>query len=143
MNPDDTRAEQGSGNVYADLGIPNAGEMLEKALLVDGISARLHERHWTDEIAARAMDIDESELLAMLAGKFRVTSLAELKRRSEALDRVPTQTAALLSILSIGEGQIERGEYRDGDEFFAELDALDAKERQTGVGEGDDSKQTA
>jgi predicted XRE-type DNA-binding protein len=35
-------AEQGSGNVYRDFGMENANEMLEKAQLVNSISARIH-----------------------------------------------------------------------------------------------------
>ncbi|BCQ26841.1 hypothetical protein NK8_50250 [Caballeronia sp. NK8] len=39
------------------------------------------------------------------------------------------QTIALLKILEIGQKRIDRGEYADGDAFFAELDHLDRQRR--------------
>jgi prevent-host-death family protein len=39
------------------------------------------------------------------------------------------QTLALLKILAIGQKQIERADHADGDEFFAELNALDRQEK--------------
>lgn len=35
------------------------------------------------------------------------------------------QTLALLKILALGQGDIERGRFRDAEEFFAELDRED------------------
>ncbi|MBB5460810.1 type II toxin-antitoxin system Phd/YefM family antitoxin [Paraburkholderia sp. Cpub6] len=39
------------------------------------------------------------------------------------------QTLALLKILAIGQKHIERGDHVDGDEFFAELNKLDRREK--------------
>lgn len=39
------------------------------------------------------------------------------------------QTIALLEIMAIGQKQIERADYADGDEFFAELNELDRQEK--------------
>ncbi|WP_176060166.1 type II toxin-antitoxin system Phd/YefM family antitoxin [Paraburkholderia sp. BCC1876] len=39
------------------------------------------------------------------------------------------QTLALLKLLALGQKDIERGKFRDADEFLAELDDLDRKEK--------------
>ena len=44
MQPNDTRVERGSGNVFADLGLPDADAHLVKAELVSRIDDIVRER---------------------------------------------------------------------------------------------------
>lgn len=64
--------EKGSGNVYADLGIPEAEMMKRKADLVYEISKLIEQRCITRENAAEIISIPTSELTALLKGQFRL-----------------------------------------------------------------------
>ena len=63
--------EEGSGNVYADLGIPNAGEMLVKAQLVTKIGEIIKSRKWSQQQAADVLGLTQPKLSKMLRGQFR------------------------------------------------------------------------
>ena len=77
--------EPGSGNVFADLGLPDAGEHLIKAGLVVKIDRTIRQRHLTQAAAAQLMGIDQPKVSAMLAGQFRGYSLERLMRFLVAL----------------------------------------------------------
>ena len=77
--------EPGSGNVFADLGLPDAGEHLIKAGLVVKIERTIRQRHLTQAAAAQLMGIDQPKVSAMLAGQFRGYSLERLMRFLVAL----------------------------------------------------------
>jgi predicted XRE-type DNA-binding protein len=66
-----TEIEQGSGNVYADLGIADANEMLVKAELAAKIGSILKARHLTQAQAAEILGITQPKVSEMLRGKFR------------------------------------------------------------------------
>lgn len=66
-----TEIEQGSGNVYADLGIAVANEMLVKAQLAAKIGSILKARHLTQAQAAEILGITQPKVSEMLRGKFR------------------------------------------------------------------------
>jgi predicted XRE-type DNA-binding protein len=66
--------ERGSDNVYADLGIPNADEMLVKAQLATKIREIIHARKWTQQQAARVLGMTQPKLSNMLRGQFRGVS---------------------------------------------------------------------
>ncbi|SDI62157.1 helix-turn-helix domain-containing protein [Pseudomonas abietaniphila] len=66
-----TEMEQGSGNVYADLGIADANEMLVKAQLAAKIGSILKARHLTQAQAAEILGITQPKVSEMLRGKFR------------------------------------------------------------------------
>ncbi|WP_346830532.1 helix-turn-helix transcriptional regulator [Pseudomonas abietaniphila] len=66
-----TEIEQGSGNVYADLGIADANEMLVKAQLAAKIGSILKARHLTQAQAAEILGITQPKVSEMLRGKFR------------------------------------------------------------------------
>ena len=58
MNVDDTPdVQQGSTNVYADLGFPDADEMLVKALLVTKICEAIKTRKLSSDHAAAALGL--------------------------------------------------------------------------------------
>ena len=77
--------EQGSGNVFADLGLADAGEHLIKAGLVVKIGRTIRQRHLTQAAAAQLMGIDQPKVSAMLAGQFRGYSVERLMRFLVAL----------------------------------------------------------
>lgn len=79
--------EQGSssGNVFADLGLPDAGEHLIKAGLVVKIDRTIRQRRLTQMAAADLMGIDQPKVSAMLRGQFRGYSVERLMRFLVAL----------------------------------------------------------
>ncbi|MDQ2945177.1 MAG: helix-turn-helix domain-containing protein [Acidobacteriota bacterium] len=74
-----------SGNVFADLGLDDAGEHLIKAGLVVKIGRVIRQRHLTQSAAAQFMGIDQPKVSAMLAGQFRGYSVERLMRFLVAL----------------------------------------------------------
>jgi|SRR5580658_7044009 predicted XRE-type DNA-binding protein len=79
------KTEPGSGNVFADLGLADAGEQLIKAGLVVKIDRAIRQRHLTQAAAAQLMGIDQPKVSAMLAGQFRGYSVERLMRFLVAL----------------------------------------------------------
>lgn len=70
--------EKSSGNVYADLGIPDADEMLVKAKLAMKIGEIIKARGWTQQQAASVLDMTQPKLSKMLRGQFRGISEAKM-----------------------------------------------------------------
>ena len=77
--------EPSSGNVFANLGLADAGEHLIKAGLVVKINRTIRQRHLTQTTAAQLMGIDQPKVSAMLAGQFRGYSVERLMRFLVAL----------------------------------------------------------
>jgi len=77
--------EPSSGNVFADLGVADAGEHLIKAGLVLKIDRSIRHRHLTQTAAAELMGIDQPKVSAMLGGQFRGYSVERLMRFLVAL----------------------------------------------------------
>jgi predicted XRE-type DNA-binding protein len=63
--------ERGTTNVYADLGLPDAEEMLVKAKLAAKIAEILAARGWTQQQAGLILGIPQPKLSKMLRGQFR------------------------------------------------------------------------
>jgi predicted XRE-type DNA-binding protein len=82
-----TRIEntKGSGNVFADIGLPNAGEHLVKAKLVLKIDSLLRGRGLKQVEAARLFGIKQPDVSKMLRGDFRQFSVERLMRFLVAL----------------------------------------------------------
>jgi predicted XRE-type DNA-binding protein len=72
------KIEESSGNVYADLGIVNADEMLIKAQLANKISEIIESRKWTQQQAANVLGLTQPKLSKMLRGQFRGISEAKM-----------------------------------------------------------------
>ncbi|RWA37008.1 helix-turn-helix domain-containing protein [Xylella fastidiosa] len=70
--------EEGSCNVYADLGIPDADEMLVKAQLATKIGEIIKGRGWTQQEAANVLGMTQPKLSKMLRGQFRGISEAKM-----------------------------------------------------------------
>jgi len=66
-----TQIEQGSANVYADLGIADAQEMLVKAQLATKIGEIIKRRKLTQIQAAELLGIPQPKLSNLLRGQFR------------------------------------------------------------------------
>ena len=58
-------------NVYADLGYPDADEMLVKAQLVSKIAEIIQRRGLTQVEAAKLLGLTQPKISAMLRGQFR------------------------------------------------------------------------
>jgi predicted XRE-type DNA-binding protein len=80
------RYEVGSGNVFKDLGIPNAEEHLVKAQLVFKIESIIKSRRLKQAEAAELLGIKQPDVSNMLRGEFRQFSVERLLRFLVALD---------------------------------------------------------
>jgi predicted XRE-type DNA-binding protein len=67
----DITFEQGSGNVYADLGLKDAAEMQVKARLATKIREIITHRHLTQQQASEILGMTQPKLSGMLRGQFR------------------------------------------------------------------------
>lgn len=63
--------EMSSGNVYADIGVPDAEEMLLKAQLASRIADMIQSKALTQTQAAELLGIPQPKLSLMLRGQFR------------------------------------------------------------------------
>lgn len=70
--------EESSGNVFADLGLPDADEMLTKSKLVSKIVEIIEARGWTQMQAAQIVGLPQPKLSRMLNGQFRGISQAKM-----------------------------------------------------------------
>jgi predicted XRE-type DNA-binding protein len=70
--------EKGSANVYADLGVTDAGEMLVKAQLATKIAEIIKDRRMTQVQAAELLGMPQPKLSNMLRGRFRGISEAKM-----------------------------------------------------------------
>jgi predicted XRE-type DNA-binding protein len=64
-------------NVYAQLGFPDAEEMLVKAQLVSQIGEILRKRGWSQQQAANVLGLTQPKISKMLRGQFR--GISEMK----------------------------------------------------------------
>ena len=74
-----------SGNVFADMGMPEAEEELTKAQLASHIRHVVKRRRLTQLAAARLMKIDQPKVSALLNGRLANFSSARLMRLITAL----------------------------------------------------------
>jgi predicted XRE-type DNA-binding protein len=79
--------EAGSGNVFADLGLPDADAHLLKAQLVSRIDGIIRRRKLTQAKAAELLGLSQPDISRLLRGHFRDFSLERLLRLLMALGR--------------------------------------------------------
>lgn len=72
------KIEEGSTNVYADLGYTDAEEMQRKASLAAEIARAIKARHLTQDAAAELLGIDQAKISRITRGQFRGVSEAKL-----------------------------------------------------------------
>lgn len=75
----------GSGNVFADLGVPNPDEELTKTQLAAGIRQVIKRRRLTQVAAASLMGIEQPKVSALLNGRLGSFSSERLMRLLTAL----------------------------------------------------------
>jgi predicted XRE-type DNA-binding protein len=68
----------GSGNVYADLGLPDAEEMHIKAAIAYNIHKTIEKRKLTQTAAAKIIGVKQPELSNILRGRFRGVSIGRM-----------------------------------------------------------------
>lgn len=78
---------RGSGNVFADLGLPNPEERLAKARLAILIDATIQERGLTQRAAGKLMGIDQPKVSHILRGRLSGYSTQRLIEFLNALGR--------------------------------------------------------
>lgn len=71
---------EGSGNVFADIGLPNADELLAKAELAIRITDILHRRRLTQIQAAEILGVDQPKVSALVRGRLAGFSIERLLR---------------------------------------------------------------
>lgn len=79
--------EVGSGNIFADLGLPNAEEHQLKAALVVQIKRLMAERELTQSVTAKLVGMKQPDLSKVLRGDFRLVSVEKLMRMLTAFDQ--------------------------------------------------------
>lgn len=78
---------RGSDNVFADMGLPDAEEMLVKAQLSSKINEIITKRHLTQAKAAELLGIDQPKVSALIRGKLSGFSMERLFHFLNALGR--------------------------------------------------------
>jgi predicted XRE-type DNA-binding protein len=81
------KATRGSGNVFADIGLPRPDEALAKAQLALEIERVIRRRALTQHQAAKVLGIDQPKVSALRHGLLRGFSVERLIRFLNALDQ--------------------------------------------------------
>jgi len=81
------KAEVGSGNIFADLGLPDADELQLKSQIVIMLSELIKARKLTQTEAAKRVGIGQPDLSNLLRGRFRGYSVERLMRMLTAFDQ--------------------------------------------------------
>lgn len=87
QHPNHEPVEQGSGNIFADLGFPNPEEHLAKAGLAMQIIEIIRQRHLSQAAAAGILGIDQPKVSALMRGQLKNFSLDRLCRFLNRLDK--------------------------------------------------------
>lgn len=78
MSKQDIEYEIGSGNVFADLGLPNPEERLLKARLASTIYDIIEARGWTQKHAAEVLGVSQPDVSKMTRGILKDFSVERL-----------------------------------------------------------------
>ena len=89
---DDTSVVYGSGNVFADLGLPNPEQLLLKARLASMIYDVIEARGWTQKHAADIMGIKQPDVSDITRGRLTNFSAERLINLLGKLDQRVTIT---------------------------------------------------
>jgi predicted XRE-type DNA-binding protein len=82
---EDPRFTESSGNVFADLGMDDADEMLAKAQLAYEIAKIIERNEWNQAEAAHILEIDQPKVSMLLRGRLSGFSTERLFRFLNAL----------------------------------------------------------
>jgi len=83
----DIKVTRSSGNIFKDLGLPDADELLAKADLAIEISWIIRDRGLTQTEAAEILGVDQAKVSALMRGKLAGFSMERLYRFLNALGR--------------------------------------------------------
>ena len=105
----DVEITTGSGNVFADLDLPDPDLYLAKAELARVIRQTVREHGWTQREAAEELGISESDVSELIRGKLRRFSLDRIERyllslnydieirvRARGVRRTPARTSVVV-----------------------------------------------
>jgi predicted XRE-type DNA-binding protein len=81
------RITEGSGNVYADLGLPDPDVALAKANLAIRIKQSIEQQNLTQIQAAKLLGVDQAKVSALVCGRLSGFSTDRLFRFLNALGR--------------------------------------------------------
>ena len=84
--------EEGSGNVFRDLGVKNPEEAMMKAKLALVITTLIQDLHLTQSAVAAKLGIDQPKVSLILRGRLREFSIERLFRFVGALEQDITIT---------------------------------------------------
>ncbi len=102
--------EQGSGNVFADIGLKHPEEALAKAELARQIAATIGRRGLTQAEAASLLGIDQPKVSSLIRGKLSGFSMDRLLRFLNALRRdVEIRVKARKRAQSVGHVHVVAG----------------------------------
>ncbi len=87
INAEEVKIERGCGNVFADLGRPDADAQFLKAELVTRIDEIVRRRRLTQAQAAELLGLSQPDVSRLLRGNFRDYSVERLLRLLMALGR--------------------------------------------------------
>lgn len=82
-----TKIEVGSGNIFADLNLPDAGSHFLKAQIVSEIYRLASERKLTQAQVGKRIGVSQPEVSRMFKGHFREYSIERLMEFLTAFDR--------------------------------------------------------
>jgi predicted XRE-type DNA-binding protein len=85
--PQEPGVAKGSDNVFADLGLPDAEELLAKAQLASAISDIIDDRELTQAEAAELLGTTQPKVSNLVRGRLEGFSLERLARFLNSLDR--------------------------------------------------------
>ena len=85
-NDEEIPVAASSGNVFADLGLPNADERLLKAELAHAITRIISRQGLTQAAAASTLGTDQAKVSALVNGRLSGFSIERLLRFLLALD---------------------------------------------------------
>jgi predicted XRE-type DNA-binding protein len=81
------KIEVGSGNIFVDLGLPDAEELLLKAQIVVTLRRLIKARNLTQTAAAKRIGIGQPDLSNVMRGRYRGYSAERLMRMLTAFDQ--------------------------------------------------------
>ena len=89
---DDTSVTHGSGNVFADMELPNPEDRLVKARLASRIYDVIEARGWTQKHAAQVLGVSQPDVSKVTRGQVREFSVSRLLGFLTKLDNRVTIT---------------------------------------------------
>jgi predicted XRE-type DNA-binding protein len=87
MSEKDVQVTEGNGNVFEDLGLPEADQLQVKAELTRQIYNIIHKRRLTQVAAGRLLGLKQPDISALMRGRFIGFSTDRLIKLLTTLDR--------------------------------------------------------